>query len=138
MNYLLPAFMTVSVVFAVSAVVTGAKAIMHPVAFSRGFGLPLADAAASNRTATAHDQRSLTMSYISLMGARQLATGMTLLTFAYQNKWNEMAIILAIIGIVVAGTDGFFLSRAGAGMNGRLHAIPGALIAALAVGVIMS
>ncbi|DBA86180.1 hypothetical protein WJX77_005830 [Trebouxia sp. C0004] len=72
------------------------------------------------------------------MGVRQLATGIILLIFAQQNKWTEMATILAIIGVVVAGTDGVYLSRAGAGNLGRFHAIPGALIAALAGGVIYS
>ena len=70
------------------------------------------------------------------MGARQLATGLILLTFAYQHKWTEAATILSIIGIVVAGTDGVYLSRAGAGQLARFHAIPGALIAALAAAVI--
>jgi hypothetical protein len=135
MDYLLPTFKTISVIFAISAVATGAQAIVDPLGFSRSFGLPLN----STRTdAVDHYQYSLTMSYISLMGVRQLATGIILLTFAYQNKWTEMANILAIIGIVVAGTDGIYLSRAGARKLGRFHAIPGALIAALAGGVIYS
>lgn len=70
------------------------------------------------------------------MGVRQLGTGITLLTFAYQGKWTEAATILAIIGIVVAGTDGFFLARAGYGSLGRFHAIPGAEIAALAAAAV--
>ena len=71
------------------------------------------------------------------MGIRQLATGIILLTFAYQSKWVEAATILAIIGIVVAGTDGIYLARGGGGSKaGLFHAIPGALIAALACGVI--
>ena len=49
-----------------------------------------------------------------------------------------MATILAIIGILVAGTDGIYLSRSGAEKVARFHAIPGALIAALACGVIYS
>ena len=152
MAYLLPIFKIVSVLFAISAVATGAQAIVDPVGFSRVFGLPLnstltdsvgslvdnEDAITSRTTALLHHHRSLTMSYVSLMGVRQLATGMILLTFAYQNKWTEMATILAIIGIVVAGTDGIYLSRAGAKQLGFFHAIPGALIAALAYGVICS
>ena len=148
MEGLLPAFKTVSVMFAVSAVVTGIQAITNPVGFSRFFGLPL-DATSINpavflqdyddikkATAAFHSHQGLTKSYISLMGVRQLATGMTLLTFAYQNKWTEMATILAIIGIIVAGTDGIYLSRAGQKNLGRMHAIPGAVIAALAGAVI--
>jgi len=152
MDYLLPTFKTVSVMFAISAVATGAQAVVDPVGFSRFFGLPLSstmtdsvgsltdnnDAVASRPTNILHYDRCLTMSYVSLMGVRQLATGIILLIFAHQNKWTEMATILAIIGIVVAGTDGMYLSRAGARKLGRFHAIPGALIAALAGGVIYS
>ena len=152
MAYLLPIFKTVSIIFAISAVATGAQAIVDPISFSRTFGLALSstpkdsvgssidneDVITPKTTAILRHHRSLTTSYVSLMGVRQLATGITLLTFAYQNKWTEMATILAIIGIVVAGTDGIYLSRAGARQRGIFHAIPGALIAALACGVIRS
>jgi hypothetical protein len=160
MDYLLPTFKIVSIIFAISAVATGAQAIVDPVGFSRFFGLPVLstmrdtteslidndDTATSRRTtiytATSRRKtilqyhRNLVMSYISLMGVRQLATGIILLTFAYQNKWTEMATILAIIGIIVAGTDGAYLSHAGSQKLGRFHAIPGGLIAILAGGVI--
>ena len=142
MAFLLSTFQVVSIIFAIAAVDTGAQALVDPVGFSISFGLPVAlntrtvDAVTSRPTAVLHSHRSLTMSYISLLGVRQLATGLILLTFACQNKWTEMATILAIIGVIVAGTDGIFLSRFGAQNLGRLHAIPGALIAALAGGVI--
>ncbi len=148
MDYLLPTFKTVSVMFAISAVATGAQAVVDPVGFSRLFGLPLTvinsvgsltgdnGAVTSRPTSILHYDRCLTMSYVSLMGVRQLATGIILLIFAHKNNWTEMATILAVIGIVVAGTDGMYLSRAGARKLGWFHAIPGALIAALAGGVI--
>ncbi|MCJ1317560.1 hypothetical protein MMC15_002885 [Xylographa vitiligo] len=150
--YLLPTFKTVSVTFALSAVATGVQAIVDPVGFSKFFGLALrptstdpvgslvddADAATVRTTATVREERALTMSYVSLMGVRQLAMGIVLLTFACQNKWTEVATVLAIVGIVVAGTDGMYLSRAGGRQVGQFHAIPGALIAALACGVIWS
>ena len=146
MAYLLPIFKAVSIIFAVSAVATGSQAVLDPIGFSEGFGLVLVpetsdsvksllnnkDAIRSGTTATLHNHRHLAMSYISLMGVRQLATGIILLTFAYQNKWAEIAIILAVIGVVVAGTDGLYLSRAGDWELGLFHAIPGVLIAALA------
>lgn len=152
MFYLLPIFKAVSVIFAISAVATGAQAILDPLGFSKGFGLALSsttadsvgsrtdneDTVTSKTAAILRHQRSLTMSYVSLMGVRQLATGIILLTFAYQNKWTEMATILAIIGIVVAGTDGIYLSRAGRKELGIFHAVPGALIAALAYGILSS
>ena len=122
MSYLLLVFQAVAVIFALAAVATGAQAIVDPVGFSATFGLPLhptrADPAAS--------------SYASLMGVRQLATGISLLTFAWQGKWSEAATILAIIGVLVAGTDGVHLARAGHTVKGRWHAVPGACIAALA------
>ncbi|KAM0812054.1 putative DUF4267 domain-containing protein [Seiridium cardinale] len=152
MSYLLSAFKAISIVFAISAVVTGAGAIVNPVWFSNSFGLPLdtrmldpsgnpnehENAVTSSAAAILHSRRSLTKSYISLMGVRQLATGIILLTFAFQDKWTEVATILAIIGIVVAGTDGVYLSRAGGRRLGQLHAIPGAAIALLACGVLYS
>jgi hypothetical protein len=96
------------------------------------------DVVTSRMTGTLQHHRVLTLSYISLMGVRQFATGIILLTFAYQKKWTEVATILAVIGIIVAGTDGIHLSRAGHRRLGRFHAVPGALIAALAGGFIYS
>jgi len=145
MDYILPTFNFVSVTFAILAIGTGARAVVDPVGFSQSFGLSLQPTTENDgidtrgkTTASPSDQqyRSLAESYTSLMGVRQLGTGITILTFAYQGKWTEAATILAIIGIVVAGTDGFFLARAGYGSLGRFHAIPGAGIAALAAVVI--
>ena len=144
MNLLLPTFKIVSVAFASSAIVTGAQAIVDPIGFSRSFGLPITiakDADKPQSTPVSHFHESngnAIISYVSLMGIRQLATGITLLTFAYQKKWTEMATILAILGIVVAGTDGIYLSRSGAKNLAKLHAIPGALIALLAGATILT
>lgn len=151
MDYLVPIHKAVTIIFAVSAVVTGGRGIVDPAEFAKSFGLS-SDIAASESvqilnddagpgtsaraTAALHRQYNLTMSYVSLMGVRQLATGIILLTFAYQEKWTETATILAIIGILVAGTDGIYLLRAGKGGLGRLHAIPGAAIATLATAVL--
>lgn len=144
MNFLLPTFKMVSVAFAGSAIVTGTQAIVDPIGFSRSFGLPVTmvkDVDKSQSTPISHVYRSNgnpIESYVSLMGIRQLATGITLLTFAYQKKWTEMATILTILGIIVAGTDGFHLSRSGARNLAKLHAIPGALIALLALATILT
>ena len=114
------------------------QALVDPIGFTKTFGLLLShniktdDGAAS----TASRDRSVTLSYVSLMGVRQLATGLTLLVFAWQSKWTEAATILAIIGVVVAGTDGVYLARGGEASKGRWHAIPGVLIAALAAAVV--
>lgn len=140
MNLLLPTFKIVSVAFASSAIVTGAQAIVDPIGFSRSFGMPVTiakDADKPQSTPISHFHNSNGNSYVSLMGIRQLATGITLLTFAYQEKWTEMATILAILGIIVAGTDGIYLSRSGARNLAKLHAIPGALIALLAGATIL-
>lgn len=140
MDLLSPAFKVVSIVFAFAAVGTGAQAIIDPVGFSKGFGLVL-DSTTRDPTKPRNDHDrvvTLTESYISLMGVRQLATGIILLTFAFQHKWIEIATILAIIGFLVAGTDGIYLSRGGARRLGQVHAIPGAIIALLAVGMLYS
>ena len=49
-----------------------------------------------------------------------------------------MATILAILGIVVAGTDGIYLARSGARNQALFHAVPGALIAFLAAAVVLT
>lgn len=145
MDYVIPTFKFVSVTFALLAVGTGTQAVFDPVGFSKQFGLSLEppmtagsrdDEGKTRVSHTEQQHRSLAKSYASLMGVRQLGTGITLLMFAYQGKWTEAATILAIIGVVVAGTDGFFLARAGYGSKGRFHAIPGTGIAALATGAI--
>lgn len=143
MDLVLPTFKVVSVLFAGSAIVTGIQAILNPVGFSRSFGLPITvvkDTDKSKSTAIPHIDKAYgnpIESYVSLMGVRQLATGITLLTFVYQRKWTEVATILAIIGIVVAGTDGIYLYRSGTRNLAVFHAVPGALIALLAVAAIL-
>lgn len=144
MDYILPTFKAVSLIFAIAAVATGARATIYPNNFSISFGLPLrTDTATSVKGSGMSKPTSMPLhgrdpaySYIALMGVRQLATGLTLITFAYQDKWTEIAAILSIIGILVAGTDGFHLARAGAKRQGLFHAIPGALIAILAGSVL--
>lgn len=120
MPTLLLTFQFVSLTFAVLAIYTGGQALFSPQSFSHSFGLPLVhieDAA-----------------YVSLMGVRQLCTGLTLLVFAYQRKWKEMGTLLAILGFVVAGTDGVFLAKDNFG-KGLFHALPGAGIALLGLAV---
>jgi hypothetical protein len=130
-------FKATSVIFAFLSVVTGSLAIYDPTEFSAGFGLPLISTAATTIKTRSEDVkdklRSTAESYISLMGVRQLAMGLIILLFAYQGKWNEIATILALIGILVAGTDGIYIARGGGTTSaGQRHAIPGALISALA------
>lgn len=115
MSPLLPIFKTISLIFAFLSIITGLQPLLFPVSFSKSFGIPIPDP-------------SPTKTYISLLGIRQLATDLTLLTFAYQDKWTEIATVLAIIGFVVAGMDGVFLARAGNRGNGVWHAVPGAVI----------
>lgn len=145
MSYLLPIFKAVSLIFGFSAVGTGAQALLSPLSFSRSFGIPIIPSpppTAQNRLNSNSNSKTTTQhqteSYISLLGIRQLATGIILLTFAYQNKWTEGATVLAIIGVVVAGTDGVYLARTGRRGVAVFHAVPGALISALACGVLWS
>jgi hypothetical protein len=128
MAYVLPAFKAVSLTFACLAVATGFQALWSPTNFASSFGIPIQSSPKSRENAA--------LSYVSLMGVRQLATGITLLVFARQGKWEEMATILVILGFLVAGTDGLYLWRSGAGMKGPFHALPGAGIALLAGAVL--
>ena len=137
MDLLNPLFKFVSVTFAVAAVATGIQAIVDPIGFSRSFGLPLAPQLKPNALELQKPNNDAATPYVSLMGVRQLATGITLLTFAYQAKWQEMATILTILGFVVACTDAVFLAQSGAYGKARFHAIPGALIATLAAAVVV-
>ena len=144
MDFLLPAFKIVSVIFAILAIITGTQAVVDPIGFSCSFGIPIKAVQDKNGPKPtlnlhAHKHNSdPTTSYVSLMGVRQLATGITLLTFAYQEKWTEMATILTILGTIVAGTDGYYLSRFGTRSQGLFHAVPGTLIALLAGAVILT
>ena len=137
MNFLLPTFKMVSLVFASASIFTGAQAILDPIGFSRSFGLPIITVKDVGKSKVALDGNP-SVSYVSLMGVRQLATGITLLTFAYQEKWTEMATILTILGTIVASTDGFYLSCSGARNLAIFHAVPGALIALLAGAIILT
>lgn len=143
MNLVLSVFKTVSLIFGFSAIVTGLSAIINPLGFSRTFGIPIRPAAVSlddhvdgaDSGTSVPDKdafNSPAASYVSLMGARQLATGLILTTFYYQGKFTECATILSILGIVVAGTDGIYLFRSGATAQAKFHGIPGVLIALLA------
>jgi hypothetical protein len=143
MESLYPVFKAVSVVFAMLAAYTGLRGIMDPVGFSNFFGLPLgpnaprrsphSDDSDPQREATyGQTHCSLARTYVSLMSVRQLATGIILLIFSLQGKWLEVATILAVVGFLVAGTDGIYISRTGTWAAGAFHAIPGGLIAATA------
>ncbi|GAM83009.1 hypothetical protein ANO11243_009950 [Dothideomycetidae sp. 11243] len=138
MVYLLSTFKAVSLIFAGSAVLTGLQALLSPLSFARSFGLtvaPTKNASAATTRASPRDQldnANVALAYVSLMGVRQLATGVTLMVFAFYGKWQEMAVILTILGVLVACTDGVLLYRAGLKGNAAFHAIPGLGIALLA------
>ncbi|TLD09702.1 hypothetical protein PspLS_11377 [Pyricularia sp. CBS 133598] len=137
---LINAFKAVCSIFTVAAVLTGTQAIVNPTAFAISFGIPLNQplksakqtAASTTNTTKPPHHDSTASSYIALVGARQLGTGITLLVFAYQGKWVECATILSIIGLVVAGMDGYHIAKNGNLGGGVFHAGPGAAIAALA------
>lgn len=137
-------FKLTTVIFSAAAIYTGAQALFHPAGFAKSFGLSLDSMGAAILLKTSGSKKegaavilanpnlhpyNPAMSYVSLMGIRQLANGLILATFAYKGKWIEVATILAIIGILVAGIDGIYLSRAGKTSLGVYYAVPGALIA---------
>lgn len=144
MSYIEPVFQAVSVTFAFAAVLTGFQAILDPIGFSTSFGLPIPPLDPPSRSS--QDQKSRQKEptrahahdYVSLMGARQLATGLTLLLLAYQGQWTASATVLQILGFVVAGTDGLHLARAGRSRLALFHAGPGALIAVTAMAFLHS
>ena len=123
---LLTAFKAVSNIFSLAAVGTGLQGIFDPIGFSKTFGLPLPPSKSSANSCA----------YVSLMGIRQLATGTLLMVFNSQDKYIEAATVLAIIGVLVAGTDGFHLAKAGEVKAGAWHAGPGFAIAGLAGAVL--
>ncbi|KAK5725939.1 hypothetical protein LTR15_004129 [Elasticomyces elasticus] len=134
MDYIIPTYKWVSVTFAMLSLGTGIQALVDPIGFSKSFGMPLEPTLSNddnNKIGSRSQQYGLAKSYVSLMGVRQLGTGITILIFAYQGKWAEAGTILALIGFLVAGTDGYHLARAGGASKGLFHAIPGACIAGL-------
>ncbi|EGP82751.1 unnamed protein product [Zymoseptoria tritici ST99CH_1E4] len=140
MAYLLPSFKAVSIIFSFAAVGTGLQALIDPHGFSKSFGLPIVSSSASqlkpSKNGTPSSITNFADSYICLMGVRQLGTGILLMIFNYQHKYIEAATVLAVIGVLVAGTDGLFLARAGDRKGGLFHAGPGLAIAALAGAVL--
>jgi hypothetical protein len=115
-------FKGVSIIFGVASAVTGAQALLDPIAFSRTFGITISKE---------HDT-PLLRSYITLMAARSLATGISVLLLARQGHFIAIAYILMVAGVVVAGTDGVQIAQMGSRRNGIVHAGPGLAIAALA------
>ncbi|SMQ56095.1 unnamed protein product [Zymoseptoria tritici ST99CH_3D1] len=137
MAYLLPSFKAVSVIFSFAAVGTGLQALIDPYGFSKSFGLPIVSSTAPQvKNGMPSSITNFADSYIRLMGVRQLGTGILLMIFNYQHKYIEAATVLAVIGVLVAGTDGLFLARAGDRKAGLFHAGPGLAIAALAGAVL--
>lgn len=142
MTYILPAFKAFSTIFACLAVATGAQALWDPIGFAASFGIPIHHAprmSTGNSTDTAIKQgrsdstvATAAPSCVSLIGVRQLATGVTLVTFAWQGRLDEMAVLPFVLGFLVAGTDGLFFYRSRAAAKGLFHAGPGAGIAMLA------
>lgn len=143
---LITAFKAVCSIFTAASLLTGTQAIVNPTAFATSFGIPLAQPPESPKQAAAsttdttkpppphHDPAA--SSYVALLGARQLGTGITLLVFACQGKWVECATVLSVIGLVVAGADGYHIAKNGNLGGGVFHAGPGAAIAALAGAVV--
>ena len=119
---LLLLFKGVSLIFATASVFTGTQALLDPIAFSKTFGITIPKQ---------HDT-PLLRSYITLMAARQLATGISILLLAKQGHFIAIAYILMVAGIVVAGTDGVFIAKNGSRKMGVVHAGPGFVIASLA------
>jgi hypothetical protein len=119
---LLLLFKGVSLIFATASVFTGTQALLDPIAFSTTFGI----------TIPKQLDTPLLRSYVTLMAARQLATGISILLLAKQGHFIAIAYILMVAGIVVAGTDGVFIAKNGSRKMGVVHAGPGFVIASLA------
>lgn len=115
-------FRAVTLIFASASLFTGFQAVFVPAKFASSFGIRLPDADTTKSTPSASSLKDPGASaYVSVMGARQLGTGLTLLAFAYQGKWAEAATVLSIIGVVVAGTDGWHIARTGGSLGGGLY-----------------
>ncbi|KAE9961677.1 hypothetical protein EG328_002078 [Venturia inaequalis] len=101
---LLLTFKAISVTFSLLAISTGLQALLTPFAFSKSFGIPIQtltnplNPSSSKEKSSTTDVAAAALAYVSLMGIRQFTTGLTLLVFASQGKWTEMATILSILG----------------------------------------
>jgi hypothetical protein len=143
MDYVLASFIGISTIFSILAIQTGAHALLRPVSFAQSFGLPMTTKVASknrpedNEDALAVKQNlDFGLAYVTMMGVRQLATGVTILIFASRGKWTEIATILSVLGLLVATTDAYMLWNAGKTGLARYHALPGIAIAAHALVVL--
>lgn len=133
MSALLRFFQAITIIFTPLAIYTGLSAILQPRAFAKQFGIPLSPLSGGGKGKGTADN-GVEQAYVSLLGARQLGTGVILLIFASLGKWEEAAIVLSVIGVVVAGMDGLYIARSGPGRigAGAFHAVPGAGVALLA------
>lgn len=97
--------------FAAASIITGCTAVRDPSTFADTFGLELPPRSSGfnqfpKEAQTALlEQQNVTRKYVSLMGVRQLATGLILLTLEWRHQWREAAIVVAISGFVVATTN---------------------------------
>ncbi|KAF7949017.1 hypothetical protein EAE96_008193 [Botrytis aclada] len=123
---LLLLFKSISIIFGISTVITGTQALLNPIAFSKTFGI----------TVPKEKDTPILRSYITLMATRQLATGTSILLLARIGHYISIAYILMVTGILVAGTDGVFISKNGSMKMGIVHAGPGFVIAAVAAATI--
>lgn len=143
MDYILTSFKAVSIIFSILAVQTGINALFRPISFAKSFGLPMDNnAATKSRAGNKEDAFVLSqhsdfgLAYVTMMGVRQLATGITILIFSSLGKWTEIATILSVLGLLVATTDAYNLWKAGKNGLARYHALPGIAIALHALAVL--
>lgn len=140
MDYVLTSFKIISTIFSILAVQTGAHAVLRPASFAESFGLPIdlnvgQKSRGGDQKETLAAQRNIDsgLSYVTMMGVRQLGTGVIILIFASRGKWMEIATILSVVGLLVATTDAYNLWSARKPGLARFHALPGIAIAAHAI-----
>ena len=143
MDYLLPSFQGVSVIFAILALQTGGQAFWTPLVFAETFGLPLDSTSTSTLTEAnkavvnaAETNHNVALSFVTMMGMRQFAAGGTILALAAQGEWVSIATVLSVYGVCAAGVDTYNLHRANKPSLARYHGIPGAIITGHAMAVL--
>lgn len=125
-SLLLLIFKPTAFIFSIASIFTGLQSLFRPLHFSRLFGIPIVPSQTT----------PLLLDYISLMGSRQLSTGLATALLLLRGNDVGAGYVLMVAGVVVAGWDGVIIARNGSTRMGIVHAGPGFVIAAIAAGVV--
>ncbi|KAE9371760.1 hypothetical protein N431DRAFT_545911 [Stipitochalara longipes BDJ] len=124
LNRILP---PLSSIIGLLAIGGGIQSLLNPLAFSSTLGIPLSTTSSST---------SESIPFISLIGARNLSSGLTVLPLLYVEQRKAVG-ILFMCGVVTAVLDAWICAKYG-GSEGKAvgHAVMGLAFGAVGAGMV--